>query len=229
MRRDVNSITSAEMVSLASGTASKSASGGNSESGISIKRGCCFSRCTRTLWAITGSLRTICTGVIISIRPRTSSTNSSRSTLACSPTLRSTSLSRRSRKRRKLSSIKRPTCSANVSQEKCRKSDKPAHKANSKMRVEPVKPTAICKGSPINSPKTPPGGLGKAIVKECKRIDSKPILASKVRPKPSQRSSKESGFASGSEGIGVLHNSFQPENTRLPNNATHQKAEMPNT
>ena len=227
INREVNSNTSAEIVSFASGTGSSKAKGGNSESGMSTNSGCCFSRSTRALFTISTGARTICIGFAISTRPRNSSTNSSRSSAAASPNLRSSSLSRRSRKRLKASSRDRPTFSATSSQEKCRNKDRPAQRVKSKTRVEPVKPRVICNGSPINSPKMPPGGLGSSQANECKRMDSRPILLNKVSPKPSQRIIRESGLASGSGGKGILQSSRQPPRTRRPKSTTHQKAEIP--
>jgi hypothetical protein len=69
--------------------------------------------------------------------------------------------------------------------------------------------------------------MGKQIAKECKRIDSRPILEHRVNPKPSQRTNSESGLASGSGGNGTLHNSRQPAITRRPKSTIHQKADTP--
>ena len=194
---------------------------------MSTNKGCCFSRSTRALFRISKGARTICTGAATSTRPRNSSTYSSRSSAAASPNLRSASLSRRSRIRWYETSRKRPTFSAASIQEKWRNKDSPAHKPNNRTKVAPVKPRDIWRGSPMSSPKIPPGGLGSSQASEWRRMDSRPILQIKVSPKPSQRTIRESGLASGSGGKGILQSSRQPWSTRRPNKATHQNAETP--
>ena len=212
---------SAEIVSLTGGTGSSSDRGGNSESDISANNGCCFSRSTRSLLTTVKGARIIGTGGSSSILTRSSSTISSRSSAACSPMRRSSSDSRRSRIRIKLNSKNRPTCSARVNQENLKNKDMPMAKTTNKTKVAPVNPIAICNGSPSNSPKTPPGGLGKSMVMLCMRIDSKAMLETMVKAKPKNLGKKGSGSSSLPGNLAAV-SSCQPLKARLSSRITHQ-------
>lgn len=179
-------------LSLLDAAASNKDKGGNSESGISSNKICCFSRSTRSLLRITGSCRTICIGSSTSNFSNSSSTNSSRSTAATSPIFRSSAEDCLFLNSWKPSSRFLPTFSDKPIHEKCRNKDNPAKKISSKNNVEPVNPSRFCKGSPIASPSTPPGTFGIGIFNECKRIDSSPTLALNVIKKPNQRTNQES-------------------------------------